>query len=114
MERTTNTADRTITFLVCIGFICFLNGNKYARKAIRVAIAAGMTENRDHTIVRTESVTEAGSMVVLPIGSVIIFAPARPRKRAIREPEIAVPSFWAIVPDEKINPVEEAPKVSVA
>ena len=74
---------------------------------------AGMSENRDHTILRTESVTEDGSMLVLPIASVTIFAPARPSSIAMREPDRAVPSFWAMVPEEKIRPVDEVPNFSV-
>ena len=29
------------------------------------------------------------------------------------EPDSAVPSFWAMVPEEKIRPVEEVPNLSV-
>lgn len=112
--RSTKRMDMINTFFFCIGFITFLIGNIYASRAIIAAITAGMREKSDHTIVRTESVTEAGSMTVLPIESVIIFAPASPSISAISDPEIAVPSFWAIVPEEKIRPVEEVPKVSVA
>lgn len=56
---------------------------------------------------------EVGSMTVFPILSVIILAPAQPKKRAMCEPEIAVPNFYDIVPEENINPVAEVPKCSV-
>ncbi len=56
---------------------------------------------------------EVGSMTVFPILSVIILAPAQPKKRAMSEPEIAVPNFYDIVPEENINPVAEVPKCSV-
>ena len=75
---------------------------------------AGNSENRHHTIESTESVIEAGSTIVLPMSSVIILAPASPKNRATSEPEMAVPNFWAIVPDEKIKPVLEVPFFSVA
>jgi len=78
------------------------------------AIAAGIRENSDQTIVRTESVTDAGSMTELPNWSGIIRAPASPSKRATSEPEIALPNFCAIVPEEKMRPVEEVPNFSVA
>ncbi|CUP96333.1 Uncharacterised protein [Segatella copri] len=57
--------------------------------------------------------TLAGSIIVLPILSVIMLAPAQPRKRAMREPDMAVPNFWLIVPEEKIRPVADVPKCSV-
>ena len=75
---------------------------------------AGNNENRHHTIESTELVIEAGSTMVLPISSVIILAPARPKKRATSEPEMAVPNFCAMVPDEKIKPVDDVPFFSVA
>ena len=83
-------------------------------RIIRMAIAAGNSEKRLHTIDSTESVIEAGSTLVLPMSSVIILAPARPRNRATNEPLIAVPNFWAIVPLEKIRPVDDVPFFSVA
>lgn len=77
------------------------------------AMAAGNSENNDHTIISTELVTEAGSMDVLPIASVIILAPAQPSSNAMSEPEMAVPNFCDIVPDEKISPVADVPKCLV-
>ena len=40
--------------------------------------------------------------------------PAMPNSRATSEPEMAVPNFCAIVPDEKMRPVDEVPFFSVA
>ena len=77
-------------------------------------MTAGKSENSDHTIVSTESVIEAGSTIVLPMLSVIMLAPAKPRNKATSEPEMAVPNFWAIVPEEKIRPVEDVPFFCVA
>ena len=78
------------------------------------AMKAGKREKSAHIIVRTDSVTEAGSMLSLPISSDIIVAPAMPRRRAMSEPETAPPNFYAMVPDEKMRPVDDVPKVSVA
>ena len=77
-------------------------------------MTAGKRENSDHTIVSTESVIEAGSTIVLPMLSVIMLAPAKPRNKATSEPEMAVPNFWAIVPEEKIRPVDDVPFFCVA
>ena len=88
-------------------------GNNQVSTISNKAMTAGNKENNDHTIVSTESVTEAGSIIVLPIASVIILAPAQPNKRAMREPEMAVPNFCDIVPEEKIKPVAEVPNSSV-
>lgn len=77
------------------------------------AMAAGNSENNAHIIVRTEAVIDSGLIVVVPSISVIV-APASPRSIAIREPEIALPNFCAIVPDENIRPVEETPFFWVA
>lgn len=77
------------------------------------AIAAGKREKRAHIIVRTDEVIDSGLMVVFPSISIMV-APANPSKRAIRDPEIALPNFCAIVPDENIRPVEETPFFSVA
>lgn len=77
-------------------------------------IAAGNSENKDHTIERTESVIDVGSTIEFPVESVIILAPAKPKNKATNEPEIAVPNFCAIVPDENINPVDDVPFFSVA
>lgn len=91
----------------------FLIGNLYDNTISKKAITAGKREKSDQTIISTESVMEVGSMTVFPILSVIILAPAQPKKRAMSEPEIAVPNFCDIVPEENINPVAEAPKCSV-
>ena len=40
--------------------------------------------------------------------------PAKPRNMATRAPEMAEPNFWAMVPEEKIRPVEEVPFLAVA
>ena len=68
-------------------------GNFQANIISSKAMTAGKRENNDHTIVSTESVTLAGSIIVLPILSVIILAPAQPRNKAMSEPEMAVPNF---------------------
>ena len=60
---------------------------------IRPAKIAGKSEKRDHTIVSTESVMDVGSMVGLPKSSCIMWAPAKPSKRAMSEPEMAPPNF---------------------
>ena len=39
--------------------------------------------------------------------------PAKPRSSATREPLMAVPNFMAMVPEEKIRPVDEVPFFSV-
>ena len=75
---------------------------------------AGKSENRHHTMESTESVMDAGSTLTLPISSESIRAPASPRNKATSEPLIAVPNFCAIVPEEKIKPVEEVPFFCVA
>lgn len=72
------------------------------------AIAAGNRENSAQIIVRTEAVMDSGLMVVVPSISVIV-APASPSRMAMSEPDIALPNFCAIVPDEKIRPVDETP-----
>lgn len=77
-------------------------------------IPAGNRENNIQIMLSTESVIDAGSTTELPILSVVMLAPAMPRNSATSAPEIAVPSFCAIVPDEKIRPVEEVPFFSVA
>ena len=78
------------------------------------AMAAGNNENKDQIIVSTESVIEAGSTIELPMASVVLLAPARPRNNATSEPEIAVPNFCDIVPEEKISPVDDVPFFCVA
>lgn len=75
------------------GTAYFLIGNFQESTISRKAMTAGKIENKDHTMVSTESVTLAGSIIVFPILSVIMLAPAQPRKRAMSEPEMAVPNF---------------------
>lgn len=91
-------------------FIGYLRTNN----TIITAMIAGKSENSDHIMLSTESVIETGSTIVLPMLSVVMLAPASPKKRATSEPEIAVPNFCDIVPDEKIRPVDELPFFSVA
>ena len=78
------------------------------------AIAAGKSEKSDQTIVRTE----VGLVIVTMVSPVKISVsetnPATPSSKAIRLPEIAPPSFCAIVPEEKMSPVELDPFFSVA
>ena len=81
---------------------------------IMTAMIAGTNEKSDHIILRTESVIDAGSTMVLPISSVVMLAPSSPRNKATSQPEMAVPNFCDIVPDEKMRPVEELPFFSVA
>lgn len=76
-------------------------------------MTAGKRENSDHTMVRTESVTDCGSIIGLPISSVIMLAPDQPSSSAMSDPETAVPNFCDIVPEEKMSPVMEVPKCSV-
>ena len=72
------------------------------------AITAGKIENNAQIIIRTEVVMDAGLIVVVPSISVIV-APANPKRIAMSDPDIALPNFCAIVPDEKISPVDETP-----
>lgn len=78
------------------------------------ASAAGKSENKAHTMESTEDVMEAGSMTGLPNWSFTMWAPAKPSSMAMREPEIAEPNFCAIVPEEKMSPVEDVPFFFVA
>ena len=77
-------------------------------------MAAGNREKSAQTIVRTLSVTEAGSMTVLPNSSLTIVAPASASSKAMSDPDMAPPSFCAIVPLEKMRPVLEVPFFCVA
>ena len=77
------------------------------------AMPAGKREKSAQIIMRTDAVIDSGLMVVVPSISVIV-APANPRSIAIREPDIALPNFCAIVPDEKIRPVDDTPFFCVA
>ena len=73
------------------------------------AIAAGKREKSAHIIVRTD----CSSVIVTTVSpvriSVVETNPATPKRNAIRLADIAPPNFCAIVPDEKISPVEEVP-----
>ena len=76
-------------------------------------MTAGMIENNAHII----SLTAAASVIVMmvcPASSVPDTKPESPQNKATNEPEIAVPNFMAIVPEEKIRPVDEVPFFSVA
>ena len=77
------------------------------------AMIAGKIENRAHIMLFTLSASVI-VMMVWPSASVPEIKPAMPSKRATSEPLMAVPNFCAIVPDEKIRPVDEAPFFSVA
>ena len=78
------------------------------------ATAAGKSENIAHTIVFTDSSSVMVTMVSPVIISVVDTRPAMPSNAAMSEPDIAPPNFCAIVPEEKISPVEELPNFSVA
>ena len=112
--RAFRTTFNYLDSLLLACFRSFSNGNLYDKYAIIRAMNAGNKENNDQIIVRTELVTEAGSIIWLLFASVIMQAPARLRNKAISEPEIAPPNFCAMVPEEKIRPVEEDPFFSVA
>ena len=77
-------------------------------------MAAGKSEKRAHTILRTAS----SLVMVITVSPVSSFVPeinpAIPRNRATSEPEIAVPNFYDMVPEEKMRPVEDVPFFSVA
>lgn len=77
------------------------------------AIIAGNMENNAHIMRCTDSMSVM-VMTVCPASSVPEAKPATPSSKATKEPEMAVPNFIAIVPDEKIRPVEEVPFFSVA
>ena len=72
-------------------------------------MAAGKRENRAHTILDTPTslvmVTTASPLT----GSDPEMKPAIPSRRATSAPDTAEPSFWAIVPEEKMSPVDEVP-----
>ena len=78
------------------------------------AMIAGKMENSSHTI----SLTEGSSVIVTIVSPVSMFvvdtSPAHPKSKAIKLPDIAPPNFCAIVPDEKMRPVEDVPFFSVA
>ena len=68
-------------------------------------MAAGKRENSAQIILFTASGLVMVT-IVSPSMSVPEEKPAIPRRRATRAPEMALPNFWAIVPEEKIRPVE--------
>ena len=70
------------------------------------AIIAGKREHSAHIMFWT-AVSLVIVITVWPVASVPEMKPAMPNSRATKEPEIAVPNFMAIVPDEKIRPVDE-------
>ena len=78
------------------------------------AIAAGKSEKSDQTMVRTDSSLVIVT-IVSPVSTLVSDTnPAMPKSKAIKLPDIAPPSFCAIVPEEKIRPVELVPFFSVA
>lgn len=80
------------------------------------AMRAGKSEKRAQTIVFTDSSLPAtiSTTVVPVVGSSLDTRPAAPRSIAMSEPEMAPPNFCAIVPEEKMRPVDDAPNFSVA
>lgn len=76
------------------------------------AMTAGKMENRAQIIFWTAD-SLVMVMMVCPVASVPEMKPAMPSNRATSEPEMAVPNFMAIVPLEKIRPVDEVPFFSV-
>ena len=74
---------------------------------------AGKIEKSIHIMLRTDS-SSVMVMTVSPASLVPEMKPAKPSSNATSEPEIAVPNFCAIVPDENIKPVDEVPFTSVA
>ena len=103
-------------FLLTFNFFSFyfFNGNLYARNPINAAMIAGKIEKSAHTIVFTDSSLVMVTIVSPVISSVEETSPAIPRSIAMSEPEIAPPNFCAIVPEEKMRPVDDAPNFSVA
>ena len=78
------------------------------------AITAGKSEKSDQTMVRTDSSLVIVT-IVSPVSTLVSDTnPAIPNSKAIKLPEIAPPSFCAMVPEEKISPVELVPFFSVA
>ena len=78
------------------------------------AMIAGKIENIDHTISFTAFISVMVTMVSPVSTSVPETKPAAPSNKATSEPEMAVPNFCAMVPDENIKPVDEVPFFSVA
>lgn len=92
----------------------FLIGYLNSKRPMTRAMKAGMMEKSDQIIVRTDSSSVMVTKVAPVLGSVLDTRPAQPNRRAMREPEMAPPNFWAIVPLEKIRPVLDVPFFSVA
>ena len=90
-----------------------MRGYLYTNQSIILAIMAGKIENSNQIICRTDS-----SLVMVttisPASLVPDIKPAMPRNIATRAPEIALPNFCDMVPDEKIKPVDEVPFFFVA
>lgn len=78
------------------------------------AMMAGKMEKSAHIILFTASGSVMVTVVWPVTESVPEAKPAMPNSRATREPLMAVPNFMAIVPDEKMRPVDEVPFFSVA
>ena len=78
------------------------------------AIQAGKREKSAQIMVRTDCSSVMVTTVSPVRMSVSETNPATPKRKAMRLAEIAPPNFCAIVPEEKISPVEELPYVSVA
>ena len=79
-----------------------------------IAIAAGKMEKSAHIIHCTDCSLRIVTTVSPVTALVEEMSPAAPSSKAIREPDMALPSFCAIVPEEKISPVEEVPFCCVA
>ena len=79
-------------------------------------MSAGKREKSAHTIVFTDSSQPSRiCTTVWPVASSVVETrPAAPRSIAMSEPEMAPPNFCAIVPEEKMRPVDDAPNFSVA
>lgn len=80
---------------------------------IMTQITAGIMEKSAHIIFLTASISVI-VMTVSPLASLPEVKPATPSSMATNAPEMAVPNFIAIVPEEKISPVDEVPFFSVA
>lgn len=78
------------------------------------AIPAGKSEKSAHIIWRTES-SSVMVITVSPVSSLVPeMNPAIPSSNATSAPDIAEPNFCAIVPEEKMSPVDDVPFFSVA
>lgn len=78
------------------------------------AIAAGNNEKSDQIILLTDSSFVIVITVSPVTASVPEMNPDKPKNNATSEPEIAVPNFCDMVPEENIKPVEDVPFFSVA